>query len=337
MKALRFYGPNDLRYEDLPLPVPGPDEVLIQILAVGICGTDVHILDGSFPTRTPIVLGHEVAGAVDSIGSEVHNVKLGELVTVEPHRFDGTCRYCRTGREHLCLNKEAFGVHLDGGMAEYMIVPARVIYALPPRLDPKIGCMSEPLACCVHALDRLAPVSGLNTIIFGAGPAGLILTRLCNLSGLHPVVVEPDHKRREKAKLFGAIETFDPHVEGWDERAMTWSGGSGYDFVIEAVGSARVLEGAIPLAARGAHILIFGIADPKDVANIHPQEVFVKELTILGTVINPYTHHRAVELLPYLGLEKLTIETYPLSAFKEAFAAQKMRRADKIEFSPLNK
>jgi threonine dehydrogenase-like Zn-dependent dehydrogenase len=256
-------------------------------------------------------------------------------VTIEPHRYCGKCRYCRLGKEHLCLEKEAFGVHLDGGMAEFQVVPERIAYRLPPGTDPRIGALVEPLSCCVHGMDRLAPVSGTSVAIFGAGPAGLMLVALCKSSGLTPIVVfEPDAGRRAAAILFGATGSVDPSADGWVDEALALVGGYGFDHVIEAVGAPRVLESAIPVAARQGKVLIFGVANPGDTAAIRPQELFAKELTILGTVINPYTHHRAVELLPTLGLEKLTIESFGLDAYESAFQAQKARTAQKIQLAP---
>jgi L-iditol 2-dehydrogenase len=335
VKALRFVGLHDLRLEELPDPVPGPGEVRIRPVAVGVCGTDLHILDGTYASRPPLTLGHEVAGFIDALGPGVRNAREGDLVTIEPHRYCGVCRYCRLGAEHMCLDKQAFGVHLDGGMATFQVVPERIAYKLPDGLDPRIGALAEPLSCCVHAMDRLAPRSGTSVALWGAGPAGLIMLTLFRIAGLTPiVVVEPDDARRELALRFGAGATVDPFADGWQERALAFVGGSGFDYIVEAVGSPRVLESAIPLAARQGTILVFGVANPGETAAIKPQEVYAKELTILGTAINPYTHHRAVELLPALGLERLGIACYPLEAHAEAFAAQKQRAAGKVQFAP---
>ena len=304
-------------------------------VAVGICGTDQHILDGSFDSRPPLTLGHEVAGFVDAVGPGVRGIREGDLITIEPHRYCGVCRYCRLGKEHLCLDKLAFGVHLDGGMAECEVVPERAAYKLPDGIDPRVGALAEPLSCCVHGMDRLAPRSGMSIVIFGAGPAGLILVRLSRIAGLTPiVVVEPDPVRRQSARDFGADASVDPSTEGWEENAQQAVSGFGFDYVVEAVGSPRVLASAIPLAARQGTILVFGVANPGEPVEIQPQELFVKELTILGTVINPYTHHRAVELLPTLGLDRLDIETYPIDRYADAFAAQRQRSAGKIQLAP---
>lgn len=324
-----------MRLEDLPLPEVGPNEVRILPEAVGLDGTDLHIMEGEFPSARPVVLGHEVAGVVDGIGSEVRNVGEGDLITVEPHRYCGECRYCRLGREHLCLRKQAFGVHLNGGLAEAMVVPARIAYRLPQGVNAHIGCLAEPVACCVHAIDRLAPVSGLAALIFGAGPAGCILIRLAKLQGLSPIVaVEPRVRRREMAALFGADETMNPSEEGWEEKALELAGGHGFDFAVDAVGSPQVVESAISLVARGGRILVFGVAKPEAVASIKPNEIFTKELSIVGTAINPYTHHRAVELLPNLGLERLDIGQYPLAATEEALAALSSGEVGKAEITP---
>ena len=193
MKALRFYGSHNLRLEDVPRPDPGPGEVRVKPMAVGICGTDQHILDGSYNSCPPLTLGHEVAGFVDAVGHGVRGIREGDLITVEPHRYCGVCRYCRLGKEHLCLEKRAFGVHLDGGMAEYEVIPERAAYRLPDGMDPRVGALCEPLSCCVHGMDRLAPRSGMSIVVFGAGPAGLMLVGLCRLAGLTSItVVEPD-------------------------------------------------------------------------------------------------------------------------------------------------
>lgn len=115
MKAVRFHGEGRLQVDDVPVPVAGDGEVLIRVGAVGVCGTDTHIIDGHYPSAPPVTLGHEFAGTIERLGPGVTEFQVGELVTVEPHRYCGLCSYCRRGMEHMCLRKEAYGVHLDGG------------------------------------------------------------------------------------------------------------------------------------------------------------------------------------------------------------------------------
>jgi threonine dehydrogenase-like Zn-dependent dehydrogenase len=184
-------------------------------------------------------------------------------------------------------------------------------------------------------MDRLGAVPGLAFAIFGAGPAGLILVALAKQHGVCPIVVlEPDPRRRDMAMGFGADATVDALAPDWRDQASSVIGADGFDYVVEAVGSPQVLGSAISLAARGARILVFGVADPSATIAIKPQEVFAKELSILGTVINPFTHHRAVELLPSLGLERLDIRTFPLHAFTDAFEVQRERGAGKVQLAP---
>lgn len=335
MKAVRFHHPGDVRLDDLPDPRPGRGEVLLRVEAVGICGTDTHIVDGEFPAASPVVLGHEICATVVETGTGVTELSPGDLVTVEPHRYCGSCAYCRLGAEHLCLRKEAYGVHLDGGMAELAVVPARVAYPLPPGTPPEVGAMTEPVACCLHSMDRLAPVSGLPVLVFGCGPAGAIMIALARLHGLHPIVaVEGRPGRRKLAERMGADLVLDPADDDYLQQATAATGGLGFPFLIDAVGSPAILENAINVAARGARILVFGVAAPDAVARIRPQEFFAKELTLLGSVINPYTHHRAVGMLPRLGLDRLEIATFPLHRIDDALHAQRTGAADKIQIHP---
>lgn len=320
MLAARFHGPRDMRLEEVDRPQAAPGWVVVEPAAVGICGTDAHIYAGDFPVRAPVTLGHEIAGRISDVGDGVDDLFVGDPVCIEPHVFCTTCRYCRGGREHLCLNKLAFGVHLDGGMAEAVTVPRRTVYRVPDHLDLSIAALAEPVACSVHGFDRLSPRQGESLVIIGGGPAGLINTALAVHKGACPtVVVEPDRTRRAIALDFGADLVIDPTEEGWDKQALEATNGVGFDNVIEAVGGGRTLEAAVELAARGARILVFGVAREGDIARLRPYEFFAKELTLLGTVINPYTQDRAVQLLGRLPLERLPIEIVPLANVGAAF------------------
>jgi L-iditol 2-dehydrogenase len=333
--GVRFHGPRDLRLDEIDLPTPGPGEVRIRPRAVGICGTDAKIVEGHFRAVPGTVLGHEIAGHIDAVGAGVTAALEGDLVSVEPHLYCGACRYCRLGLEHLCPDKRAFGVHLDGGMAEAIVVPARLAYAVPRGIPASVACLAEPLGCAVHGIDRLEPRSGLPAVIIGAGPAGLMLTALAGRSGLDPIVVlEPDEARRTAALAFGADVVIDAASPDWQESAIAASGGHGFDFAIEAAGSAVGLERAIALSARRGRILVYGVAAPSDTASVRPQDVYARELTILGSALNPFTHARAVALLGRLPLALLDPGVYALAAYREAFDAQAKRRHLKVVIDP---
>ncbi len=334
MRAIRFHGPGDLRLDELAAPDPKPGEVRLRPLAVGLCGTDSHISKGEFPAPSPVVLGHEIAGIVDALGAGVKGLKEGDLATVQPNTYCGVCRYCRTGREHLCPNLCAYGVHLDGGFAEAMVVSARVVYRLPSRLSARLGCLTEPLACCVHGMDRAAIQSGSTVLVIGAGLIGLILTRLARLAGAGLIVAsEPQELRRASALEFGADHVVDPNQEG-EQQAVAATYSEGFDFVIDAVGSSVTFSQAITMAARGGTILVFGCAPMQATASVRPYDIYARELTLIGSFINPYTHERAVNLLPQMGLEKLQIEAFRLEEFRQAFAAHAATGAAKVEILP---
>lgn len=332
--ALRFSGTDRLAIEQIPVRAPGPGDVLVRPVAVGVCGTDLHIIKGHFPARPPVVLGHEIAAIVDLVGSDVTNVRPGDLVTIEPHKYCRTCRYCRSGREHLCVEKLAFGIHLDGGLAEAMTVPAANAYRLPPGTNPDLGCLVEPLACAVHGIEQLEPVSGNSALVFGAGVAGCLLVGLARLHGLSPiVVVEPLEERRSRALSFGADAVFDPATDGWLDDALALTP-DGFDRVVDAVGSAELLALGVRAAARGARILAYGVADSSEVLAVHPYELFVRELSIVGSVTNPYTHQRAIDLLPRMSLERLVITPFALSDFQQALDGHVAGRLGKVVIRP---
>ncbi len=333
MKSVRFHGPGDLRLEELAVPEPQPGEVRLRPLAAGVCGTDTHILKGEFPASAPVVLGHEVAGVVEAVGGKVDGIAEGDLVSVQPNTYCGLCRYCRSAREHLCTDLRAYGVHLNGGFSQAMVVSSRAVYRLPSNIDARLGCLAEPLACCIHGMDRLNLRSGSSVLIIGAGLIGLMLTRLSRLAGAGLITVsETQEVRRKSAIQFGADEAVDP-LQARDHLTGT-TDGRRFDCVIDAVGSAATFEQAVNSAARGGTILLFGVAAMQATASIRPFEVYARELTIVGSFINPYTHDRAVSLLPQMGLDKLRIDAFPLENFQDAFAAQAEGGSAKIEILP---
>jgi 2-desacetyl-2-hydroxyethyl bacteriochlorophyllide A dehydrogenase len=335
MKGLRFHGREDLRLEELPVPDPGPGEVRIRPLAVGVCGTDAHILHGEFPAPTPVVLGHEVSALVEAVGTEVRGFHEGDFVTVQPNTFCGVCRFCRTGREHLCPELRGYGVHANGGFAEAEIVPSKIVYHLPATLEPRVGCLAEPLSCCIHGMDKLGMQSGSTVLVLGAGMIGLILTRLARLAGAGLIVSsEPDALRRQDALAFGADCAVDPQDPNWKTALMDTTGGLGFDAVIDAVGSSRTFEQGVALAARGGTVLVFGVAPMNATASVRPYDIFSREITVVGALINPFTHERSVHLLPQMGLERLRIAAFPLAEFKQAFEVQAAGTATKVEILP---
>lgn len=336
MKAVQYLGDHRVEIVDVPIPEAGPKDVLLEPLAVGICGTDQHILDGAYASRPPITLGHEVCARVLEIGTEVTSLTPGDLVTVEPHIYCGVCVYCQSGRPHMCPRRQAPGVHLPGGMAERLVVPETIAYKLHPSTPPLIGALAEPLACAIHGVDRLNPASGSPAAVFGVGPAGALLISLLRRTGMTPTVaVEMREQRRELALRMGAHVALDPTDADFAERmAELGADADGFPYLVDAVGSSRVLAQAITVAARGANILVFGVASLEDRWEISPNEVYAKELSILGTALNPFTHRRAATLVNELGLDEMRLGTFPMEEIQEALKAQREGTFDKVLILP---
>ncbi|WP_067935141.1 zinc-dependent alcohol dehydrogenase family protein [Alicyclobacillus kakegawensis] len=301
MKAVVLHGVGNLRVETLPDPVPGPDEVVIRVAVCGICGTDLHIYQGqpgSAEVHPPVVLGHELAGEVLAVGTGVTKLRVGDRVSVDPNLYCGVCRFCRDGRIQMCEHLQAIGVTRNGGMAELCVVPAKNCHRLPDGLGMLEGALVEPLACCVHGIERLSLRPGQSALVIGAGYIGLMMVQLLRLYGAgHIVVSEPEARKRELALSLGADSAINPnalpdHAAG----VPAADAGTGFDVVIECVGRAETMHAAVEAAGRGGQILLFGVANPDAVIQVRPYQVFAKELTIAGSFVNPYTHRAAVAL-----------------------------------------
>ena len=209
MCSVIWEAPGQLTVTETADPAPGHGELVIQVGACGICGTDVHIADGEFPpTPYPITPGHEFAGRVVARGPGVPaDWRDGERVAVDPSLFCGHCRACRSGRGNLCANWNAIGDTVNGAFAEYVAVPAVNAYRIPDGVDDAQGALIEPLSCAVHGLRRIGPVIGEDILLTGAGTMGLLLLQLLNMAGARSVsVVDRKAARLQAAKTLGAAD-----------------------------------------------------------------------------------------------------------------------------------
>jgi len=335
MKRAIFDGTPELKLVDVEKPVPHKGEVLIKVDSCTVCGTDVHILDGNQPADVGVALGHEFSGYVDAVGEGVHVCEVGDLVTVEPHIFCGACKFCRVGKQHLCLNKIAFGVHRDGGFQQYVSIPQEAVYVAPKGMTPEQAALCEPISCCIHGIDRVGIHSGDEVAIFGGGVISLILIRLCKLAGATKIIVsEPVEARRKAALENGADYVINPKEEEVRIRISELTGGLGPDVVIEASGNPVAAKSAVEVAGRCGRIMFFGIVPPGVEIGISPNEIFKRELTIVGSVINPYTHYRAVQVAKTIDADSLITHRYPLSQINEAMEAARHSTGLKICIKP---
>lgn len=326
MLAARFIAIGNLQLVKEDVPRPGPGEVLIKVKAAGICGTDAHILKGESASTPPVILGHEYAGEVVELGEEVNTLDLGDRISVDPNIFCHTCYYCHSGKEHLCLNLTALGVDIDGGFAEYAVVPEVQAHLLPPSVDFTAGAFIEPVACCIRGLQQARIQPGDEVAILGGGPIGLILLQLAVAAGGRVTVSEPVQGKWALAKELGAVRTVLPEELPSDA----------FDVVIEAAGVKSTVEQSIKVARRGASVVWFGVSPQGTQAAIEPHEVFRKELQIAGSFINPHTHARAVKLVGTgaVQVEPLISHRFPLGKIHEALAVHGSGDASKVMIIP---
>lgn len=300
MRALVLEGVGKLFLVEREKPVPLPDELLVRVEACGICGTDRHLFLGEFPSKPPVTLGHEFAGIVEAVGDDVKGFIPGMRVTGDPNIACGRCPECHRGRVNLCHNLQAIGIHRHGGFAEYVTVPQKQAFALPQSLQPLHGAFCEPLACCLHGVDLADVKAGSSAIIIGGGVIGLLVVQLARLAGATTVIlITRNESKRKLAETFGATATVDPSPGGVVERITGPNGlvPGGADVVFECAGLKETVEEAPLLTGRGGTAVILGVLPSGLKTEIEPFDLLFREVRMVTSFLNPFTHKRAAELI----------------------------------------
>lgn len=300
MKAAVFYAKEDLRIEERDIPKAYGDKVLIKIKACGICGTDMHIFDGdegAAPTPVGTTLGHEFSGEVVEIGEAVHGIKVGDKVCVDPNKLCNECSFCKDGIGHFCDNMVGIGTTVDGGFAEYCLVPMSQVYKFEKDITFAEAAMTEPVACCLHGIDMCNINVGDTVLVIGGGMIGLIMLQLASLKGAATLIlVEPIKEKREHALKLGADMVIDPINENVAD-VLAKNNIGRINTVIECVGKTATIEQAISLSGKYSTVMMFGLTRPNDEIKIKPFEIFKKEIVLKASFINPYTQSRALKLI----------------------------------------
>lgn len=325
MRAALFDESRTFRLVSMDLRSLRDDEVLVKVEACGVCGTDVHIVAGESRSTPPVVLGHEFAGSVVDGRGEVSKEFLGRRVAIDPNISCGRCYYCRRGLVHLCKDLRALGVDIHGGMAEFCIVPVSQLLRLPEDMNPDLCAFVEPVSCAVHGIDRAGIKTGDSVVILGGGTIGLMMLRLAKHAGAAAVsVVEPLGWKRELASRLGADHICDPS-EGDVAEQMAAVLSEGADVVLECVGKAATMELAIHLARRGGTVEFFGVAPIGVTIPLEPNLVYGRELTIVGSYVNPFTFDRAANVLNagIMNVDLFKVDHFPLDGAHEALRYQR--------------
>lgn len=258
MKAVVLSKPGSIGVESIPDPAPAAGQIFVAPDGCGICGTDIHIIDGEFVgTRYPIVPGHEFSGKIVALGSSVSGLAIGDVVAVKPSLFCGYCHFCRIGRGNLCENSNSIGVGQEnGGCAEFVAVPANKAFVLPESFPRAWGPLVEPVSCAIHGFDLLSMRIADHVLIYGAGTMGLILSQIAAHRASGSVsVVDRNLARLPVAASLGADHTA--------ANADEFERSEGWEVVIDATGSVAAIEDGLRRVRRGGTFLMFGVA-PKD-------------------------------------------------------------------------
>ncbi len=302
MKALVLKDYLNFSYEESPMPEAGADEVLVSVKACGICGSDIHGMDGSTGRRRPpIIMGHEAAGVIAEVRSASNGWKPGDRVTFDSTIFCGECVFCRRGQINLCENRRVLGVSCEdyrrqGAFAEYVAVPERVLYRLPEGLSFENAAMVEPVSIAFHAVRRAPPVLNDSAVVIGAGMIGLFVIQALRLAGCGKIIavdVVPD--KLNLACELGASHTVNSGTEDVLARVQDLTGGLGADLAVEAVGMPQTVELAVRSVRKGGSVTLVGNVSPR--VELPLQVAVTRELTLYGSCASSGEYPACLDML----------------------------------------
>ncbi|MEM9658377.1 MAG: galactitol-1-phosphate 5-dehydrogenase [Planctomycetota bacterium] len=302
MKALLLTEYSKLIVTDLPQPDFGADDLLVRVKSCGICGSDVHGYDGGSGRRIPpLVMGHEAAGVVADVGSEVTQFAVGDRVTFDSTVSCGRCGYCQRGRINLCDNRMVLGVSCGeyrryGAFAEYVAVPQRIAYKLPDTLSFDAAAMIEAVSVAVHAVHRSTAKEGDSAVVVGAGMIGLLILQVLRHVGCTPIfAVDLDETRLALARRFGADETFDASAQDAATEILQRTAGVGVAAALEAVGATPTVAAAIASVRKGGGVTLVGNISAK--IDLPLQLVVTRELSLYGTCASQGEYPECIDLM----------------------------------------
>ena len=313
MDSILIRRPRDMIVTQREIPNPDACEVLIKVMASGICGTDVHIFRGEYLGDYPVVPGHEFSGVVAATGEQVKRFKVGDRVAVEPNIACDNCAQCLNNRQNFCLNWQAIGVTLPGGMEQYVIAPEKAVFSIGD-LPFDHAAFMEPLSCVVHGIERARIQLADRVAILGAGPIGDLMLQMARIQGAAEItMLENNPGRAELACQLGA----DQVVGSMDDLLLDT-----YDVVIDATGVIAVMNRAVDFARKGGTILLFGVPPSGKNIEFEAFKIFQKGLTLLSSYTSVRNSYQAVGLLQsgQIKVESLISHRLPLKELPRAFA-----------------
>jgi 2-desacetyl-2-hydroxyethyl bacteriochlorophyllide A dehydrogenase len=312
MDCVVINQPGEMLITQKDVPAPGAGEVLIKVMASGICGTDLHIFRGEYLGNYPVIPGHEFSGVITAVGSDVERFKIGDRVAVEPNIACDNCVHCLNNRQNFCLNWQAIGVTLPGGMAQYVTVPEKVVFDIG-NLPFEQAAFMEPLSCVVHGIEKAQIHLSDRVAILGAGPIGNLMLQICSAQGAAEItMLENNPGRIELARQLGANSV----VDRLKDLEMDT-----YDVVIDATGVIPVINRAIDFARSGGTVLLFGVPPSGKHLEFEAFKIFQKGITMLSSYTSVRNSYQAVGLLQsgQVKVEPLISHRMPLEELEGAF------------------
>ena len=343
MKALVKYqkGYANMEVRDVPKPTPKPDEVLICIKAVGICGTDLKIYDDKFGYNAPVIVGHEFSGVIEAVGDRVCDWQVGERVVGEQHTHAcGICEFCLTGRRHLCTSKKAPGYGIDGAFAEYLCMPQSLLHRIPENVSYEEAALIEPMAVAFHAVFRRMKFEPEDFIvILGCGPIALLTLQMVKAEGASKVAMTglnvDEIMRFGKAQKFGADYVINVEKEDLEQRILAVTNGKGTDIVIDLTGAKQAIVGGFSLLKKDGKFCALGM--PGENVPVPWQELVLKAITFYYSYSSDYkSWEGCLSLIENnkVCLEDFVTTIYPLVQWEQAFEAARSGQALKVIIKP---
>lgn len=332
MKATVFEELGKLVLKNVEIPrIIFDDQVLIEVEACSICGTDVHItaIPPGYIARKGVILGHEFCGHVVKLGTTVKSLHIGDRVVVNPNNYCGVCSYCRRNMPNQCENLEALGIEYDGAFAKYCVVREKVAYKISEGVPAEVAACVEPLACAVNGLNKVSVKPGDNAVVIGAGPIGLIIAMLLEASGVTRIfLLETSVYRasfaREIKPTWRVINPLEEDVTDIIARET----GTGADIVFDVTGNQAV--SAIDLARKGGSVVLFGV-DHRAHAEMIQSQITVKELSVRGTWLANATFPEAIRVVEQEAIDLKALISEVISLDQVGAGIEKLRRGDAIK------
>lgn len=320
MRAAKLTGVKKIEVFEEPNPkIQNPDEVLVEIRAVGICGTDLHVFQGERKdVKLPRVMGHELSGIVREIGSAVHSIKVGDRVVLDPVFACRKCKTCLTGHENVCSDVKCFGVQMDGGFQDYIVVDENHLYSFSDSVTFEQAALAEPFSIAANILNRTSMTQNDRVVILGSGTIGLCIVQAAKGIGASVMVSDVVDEKLEMAKKAGADVTVNSKKSSLLDAVESFAPG-GADVIIDAVGIAALTEQMADLAAPVARLAVIGFDERA--AQIPPVKITKKELTIVGSRMNCRQFPKVMEWLSEGKIDEQLMITrrYPLEEIQKAF------------------